>query len=74
MPSLCLEERGQWMVCLELSSPSPEPNWCTVPNLIWLLKHRFNVFDLSVFLSSFFFLSCSLLLLSPLHLFQFCFS
>lgn len=42
----------------ELSATSPEPMWSTVSNLIWLRKHRFNVFCLSIFSSSFF-LSCS---------------
>lgn len=39
----------------EVSLSSPEPSLCTVPSSVLLRKHRIDVFDLSIFLSSSFF-------------------
>lgn len=47
----------------EVSSSSPGPSLCTDPSSVLLRKHRIDVFDLSIFLSSsFFFFSFFILL------------
>lgn len=51
IPGLYLEEREQWIASLNFLHPPQIPRY----QPYWLRKHRINIFDLSVYLSSVFY-------------------